>query len=108
MGSTMHTSHLVGVLALIGSMGIPAHANPVIQSVTPSAASPQPVGTPVNWQTAATDTDPGTLNYRYNIILGSSNTMVRDYSLSNSFQFAGSLREGPYQIQVTVLNTNTQ
>ena len=83
----MRLWHFGFVMAL---MGIPAYATPVIQSLTPSAGSPQTLGTPVTWQTAASDTDAGTLNYRYRVILGTSNSMVRDYSLSNSFQFAGS------------------
>jgi hypothetical protein len=80
----------------------------VILQLTPSVASPQPVGTTVTWQTTATDSDPGLLNYQYKVLLGPLSFMARDFSLSNSFPVTFGAREGSYQVQVTVLNTSTK
>jgi arylsulfate sulfotransferase len=99
---------LVGsVLVVVVMLGAPAEAAPTIQQLTPSLASPQPLGTTVTWTTVATDTDPGALNYRYVVIAGPSTLMVRDYSLSESFDLTLADREGVFQIRVAVLNTST-
>lgn len=75
--------------------------------LSPSVPSPQPVGTTVTWETTATDTDAGLLNYQYKVILGPLSFMARDYSLANSFPLTVTAREGSYQVRVTVLNTST-
>ncbi|MBW8868302.1 MAG: aryl-sulfate sulfotransferase [Acidobacteria bacterium] len=102
-----HTLLVGPVLAVAVLLGAPAYATPTIQQLTPSLPSPQPLGTTVRWTTTATDTDPGMLDYQYAIIYGLAKFMVRDYSLSQSFDLTIVDREGLYLVQVTVLNTST-
>lgn len=77
-------------------------------TLTPSVTSPQPVGTAVNLVATATDSDPGTLTYRYSIGYGGVTRIVRDFSQSNSFDWAGAVSDGRYVVQVTARNNATQ
>lgn len=72
-------------------------------------ASPQPVGTTISLTATATDSDPGTISFRFsagpspNLLI-----MMRDYSTTNTFQVAPAKYDGTFQIQVTARNNATQ
>ncbi len=88
--------------------GPPARAAVQVQQLSPSAGSPQPVGATVVWSAAATDTNPGALEYRFSVrASGGAFAVVRDFSHSNSFEWTPSEREGGYDIQVAVRNAST-
>jgi hypothetical protein len=77
----------------------PLGATVAIVSMTPSLASPQPLGTPVTWTITATDTNPNSLIFQFNVAFGSgSYTMVRDFN-------AGTLSSGVWTAQPFVWNT---
>ncbi len=82
-------------------------AIPTVQ-LSPSLSSPQPVGTVITWTATATDTDPGTLMYSFNVgVQGQSLALVRDFGYLNSFPWNPPLQEGTYQVQVTARNNST-
>jgi len=83
-------------------------ALPVIQQFSPSVPSPQPVGTLITWTATASDPDPGTLTYAFNVgLLGKTLALVRDFGYGNSFPSYPPLIEGNYQVKVTVRNNST-
>ena len=84
-----------------------AFATPQVQ-LLPSLPSPQLTGTAVNLVATATDSDPGILTYRYAITYRGSSRIIRDYSQSNSFNWAGAVSDGIYLVRVTVRNNSTQ
>jgi len=88
-------------------MHLPAFAAIQVQ-LTPSVLSPQPVGTIVTWTAAATDPNPGLLNYRYIVTYDNVPGIVRDYSQANTFNWTASAWEGGYVVQVTVRNNSTR
>jgi arylsulfate sulfotransferase len=57
---------LSGLLAFIGLVQTPLYATVTILSITPSVASPQPLGTTITWTVTATDTNPGPLTFQFN------------------------------------------
>ena len=73
-----------------------------ITQFVPSASSPQPVGTTVTWTATATDTNPGPLTYQFTQgYKGQTPRIVRDFALTNSFDWTPSITEGIYTIEVT-------
>jgi Arylsulfotransferase (ASST) len=90
-------------------LGGAAMATPVVAVPTPSVASPQPLGTTVTISYSATDTDPGTISYRVQVgIVGSSAlSMLRDFSVANSFVFTPELHSGNYRFVITARNNTT-
>ncbi len=88
---------------------LPLNAFAAIQvQLTPSVPSPQPIGTTVTWTAAATDSNPGLLNYRFTVVFHSTSQVARDYSQSNTFAWTVGVWQGNYQVQVTVRNNSTQ
>ena len=85
------------------------HANVTISSVTPSPASPAPVGTSITINVAASDTQAGALRYRYQWRAAGASiwTLLSDFSSSNSFVWTPSDTEGSYEIEVAVRNRVT-
>jgi hypothetical protein len=85
-------------------MAIPRITVPVT-----SLASPQPLGTTITFTAKATDTDPGSISYRYAIGgPGSTSwTMVRDYSVDPRFVFTPTQHDGIYRFIVTARNNST-
>ena len=57
--------YTAGLLAALGVA--PLRATVTITSLTPSVASPQPLGTTVTWQAKATNTAPGNLTFQFNV-----------------------------------------
>ncbi len=89
---------------------MPALATVRITSMTPSAASPQAIGTPITWAVKATDTGAGPLTFQFNVA-GSSHVMslVKDFNAgtlsggtwtAQPFGWVPTGPEGGYQVQV--------
>ena len=75
-------------------------------SLTPSVASPSPVGMVVTW--SANSSAPGTLWYRFRTRPAWDGfTMVRDYGPDNILLWTASEHEGWYEIEVSVQNRET-
>ncbi|MGA2132419.1 MAG: aryl-sulfate sulfotransferase [Bryobacteraceae bacterium] len=75
--------YAAGMLALIAAA--PLSATVTIASMTPSVASPQPLGTPITWKVTATDSSSNTLTFRFSVA-NSSGTLLTtsDYNLGTS------------------------
>jgi arylsulfate sulfotransferase len=71
-------------------------------TLSPSSASPEPVGTVVTWTATVQDSVAGTHEYRFKV----GSATVRDFRDSNSFQWAFSQTEGTYNVTVVVRNTS--
>ena len=97
------------VIAAGWTLGGVAMATPVVAVPTTSIPSPQPLGSTVTISYSATDTDPGTISYRVQAgIVGSSNlSMLRDFSVANSFVFTPELHSGNYRFVITARNNAT-
>src|SRR5271169_117749 len=69
-------------------LGIP------VVTLSGSLPSPQPVGTVVTWTATATDTDPGTIMYSFNVgPQGGTLALVRDFGPTNAFRSYPALQE---------------
>ena len=81
-----------------------------IKSLSPSLASPQPLGTTVTWSVVATDTHSSSLTFQFNVAPGPQPfAMVRDFNsgtfakgvwTSQPFNWTTIAGEGTYTIQV--------
>jgi|HubBroStandDraft_1064217.scaffolds.fasta_scaffold01340_5 arylsulfate sulfotransferase len=102
--------HVIILWAALGIANVPLLATITIQSMTPSVASPQPVGTPVTWTVTATDSNPNFLTFQFNIAGGSQPySLVRDFNIGKQsggiwtaepFTWTTISGEGSYTIQV--------
>jgi len=110
MNNTINTRKcLMLIMALAVGVAAPlsSFATPVV-TLSGSLPSPQPVGAVVTWTATATDTDPGTIMYAFNVgPQGGTLALVRDFSPTNSFPSYPALQEGTYQVQVTARNNST-
>jgi arylsulfate sulfotransferase len=98
---------VLAVLFLSMTASVLSFSQPSV-TLTASLPSPQPVGTIVTWTATATDTDPGTIMYAFNVgQQGGVLALVRDFGLTNVFQSYPALQEGTYQVQVTARNSST-
>jgi arylsulfate sulfotransferase len=105
----MRRESLAGLLAIIGLAHAPLRATVAILSITPSVASPQPLGTTVTWTVTATDTNPGPLTFQFNTAYAQQSfTLSRDFDMgalasgvwtSQPFVWTTISGEGAYQIQ---------
>jgi arylsulfate sulfotransferase len=105
---------LAGLLAVLCA---PAYAGVTITSLTPSVASPQPLGTPVTWTATATGTGKGAVTFQFNIAPpGGSLAMVSDFNVgslssgvftSQPVTWVPTAYEGKYQVQVVAKNFKT-
>ena len=97
-------------IGLLVTLSMPALATVQIQSVTPSPASPQVIGTTIRWAVTATDTSVGPLTFQFNVAPpGGSFSLARDFNLgtyasgtwaAQTFVWTPTGIEGSYQIQV--------
>ncbi len=104
----MKSIYTAGLLAALGMA--PMYATVSIQSMTPSVASPQPLGTVVSWTVKATDSNPNSLTFQFSVALGSGSfALVRDYNIgklsagvwtAQPFVWTTIAQEGTYTIQV--------
>ncbi len=105
------------ILMLGVALGAPVSAWSMTVSLTASATSPQPLGTPVTWTANVSGADAGTLWYRYRTSYAGISTRGRtvsfgygavvDFGPNRSFTWSTIQREGPYEIEVTVRNLAT-
>ncbi len=96
---------LAVVWAPLASPAPAAHAAPQALTLTPSLPTGVEAGTPITW--TATTTDPNPVAYQFSVGTQSKPaTVVRDYSLQPSFQWAPP-QEGPYTIMVTAKEIST-
>ncbi len=78
-------------------------------TITPSRTSPQPVGTSISWTPTASDTNAGTIDYKYAVALnGQSLQTFQQYDVADTYVWTPSGVEGSYNVQVTARNTTTQ
>ncbi len=81
----------------------------VTVSLTPSAVSPQPVGTTITWTPTASDTNPGTIDFRFRVSAnGQPYQTFQDFDVSTVFQWTPYVREGAFNVQVIARNMSTQ
>ncbi len=77
-------------------------------TLTPSPASPQPVGTILTWNAGLNDTSAGSHEYRFSVASpGGPASIVRDFHTSSSFQWTPSFTEGTYTVSVIARNLTT-
>jgi hypothetical protein len=89
------------------TLSMPAYGSLSV-TLNPSPASPQPVGSTIQWTATATDSQAGTLLYQWQISQpGKPFYVVRDYYNSNVFSWTPTESEGFYWVQVTVQNQTT-
>jgi arylsulfate sulfotransferase len=98
-------------------MALPFTASSMTVSLQPSAPSPQPLGTPVQWTATLADASPGTLWYRFRTrYIGIATRehevdfgyrTIVDYGPKSAFTWATIAREGPYAVEVSVRNLTT-
>jgi len=95
-------------IALLFLVSLAARVEATITvTLTPSPASPQPVGTVITWTATVQDTAPGTHEYQFSV--GPANgqlAIVQDFSLPKTLLWAFSQTEGNYQVSVVVQNTS--
>lgn len=83
-----------------------ASAMPV--TLTGSIPSPAPVATLVTYTAAITDGSTGTFWYRFRTHgYGQDSKLIKDYGPENTLTWTASDHEGPYEIDVDVLNITT-
>ncbi len=89
------------------TLAVSLYGSPEV-SLSSSPASPQPVGTVIQWTATASDSQAGTLLYRWQVgLAGGTSYTIRDYYTSNIFSWDPTQDEGNYQITVTVMNQGT-
>jgi hypothetical protein len=93
----MHILCAVGLLAALGMA--PLYATVTIQSMTPSVASPQPLGTTVTWTVTATDSNPDDLTFQFNVAPPNGTlALVKDFNI-------GTLSAGTWTAQPFIWTT---
>ena len=90
----------------------PAFAAVRIESVSPSLASPQKIGTAINWTVTATDSNPGPLAFQFTVALrGQRAAAFWDFNLgtldsgvwtSPEYAWTPTGPEGDYRIEIVV------
>ena len=94
---------LAVILAVCGCLSTPLHATIQVQ-LTPSAASPQLLGTMITWTASATDSNPGPVTYKFELAMPGANqtfASLSDFNLGNTLNWTPNIVEGTYQIRVT-------
>jgi arylsulfate sulfotransferase len=93
------------LLLLVAAVRLPAAMMVTLQTSIPS---PVPLGTAVTWTAVVSGASAGSFMYRFQVQdpNGVSRTVV-DYGPKAMLTWTTIEREGPYQIEVAVFNTNT-
>jgi arylsulfate sulfotransferase len=92
-------------LFLITALPLPGAVN---VSLTPSASSPQLIGTRILWTALASDANPGQLQFRFEVRAPAETFhIIRDYYHSGGFAWTPLDREGDFDIRVTARNRAT-
>ncbi|MGI8988399.1 MAG: aryl-sulfate sulfotransferase [Bryobacteraceae bacterium] len=96
------------ILALLAAGALPAMAPAMSLTLNPSAPSPEPVGTVITWTAMVSDAASGNLWYRFRArAIGQDFRMIKDYGPDNNLDWTASDREGVYEIEADVRNTDT-
>ena len=107
----MKRRNIIYAAGLLAACGLaPLHATVTIVSMTPSLASPQPLGTTVNWTVKATDSNPNNLTFQFSVASGAGPyVLVRDFNIgtlaagtwtAQTFPWTSIAGEAVYSIQV--------
>jgi arylsulfate sulfotransferase len=101
--------YTTGMLTVLAAAQLPLYAKVTIVSMTPSVASPQPLGTVVTWTVKAADSNPNPLTFQFNVASGSQPyVLARDFNIgtlsggawtAQPFDWATIAGEGVYTIQ---------
>src|SRR5438874_557434 len=105
----MHQRLFTGKLAFWGLLfwAWPAAWGQMTVTLTPSAPSPQPVGTSITWTAIAANANASMTTYRFEQSFASGSfNVIRDYSLTQTIAWAG-LQEGSYQVRVKAYDAST-
>ena len=95
----------LGRLLLLPVALAPCAPAAVSVTITASIPSPAPLGTLVTFTAAASDTDPGTLWYRFRERrVGADFRIVRDFSPQTTLAWTAADYEGDHEIEVTARN----
>lgn len=103
-------SCIANLLVCLGAAYAPAFATVTIQSMSPSAQSPQLLGSPITWTVTAKDTSPNSLTFQFSVAsAGQAPVVVRDFNIgtlagsswtAQPFVWNTIAGEGAYKIQV--------
>jgi hypothetical protein len=92
------------VLLTAAAAAVPGFATLTV-TLTPNIASPVVVGTPVTFKAVATDSNPGTIDYRFSVARGTNPAEVTvDFEYYNLYTWVDSAHEGSYTITVLARN----
>ena len=98
---------IISALLLIAAASFKLHAETAVV-LSPSDASPVPVGYVVTWTAEIKEADPDMHWYRFRTRLaGDDFSMVRDFGPGNTLEWTAGDREGLYQIEASVRNKIT-
>jgi len=100
-------------IGLFSMLCAPAHATVRITAFTPTQASPQVIGTSINWTVTATDSATTPLTFQFQVAPpGGALAMMKDFNLglrkgrvwspAKPFVWTPTGPEGTYQIQLTI------
>src|ERR1700691_4107058 len=103
-------NYLLASIAMLFAPWMPVRASVAIQSVNPSAPSPQAIGRTITWTVTATDSNTGPLTFQFNVTGPDGNKdMVKDFNIgtlifgawiAQPFVWTPTKVEGAYQINV--------
>ena len=96
-------------ITLLFLVSLAARAGATITvTLSPSLASPQPLGTTIVWTATVTDTVGGGDEMQFSVAPnGSPAAVVHDFNISKSFPWTPSKTEGTYTISVVARNIST-
>lgn len=108
MSKRASSVYAAGLLVICGLAPLDAAVN--IISVTPSVPSPQPLGTAVTWTVKATDSNPNSLTFQFNVAAPNGTyALIKDFNIgtlttgtwtAQPFIWTTIAGEGSYTIQV--------
>lgn len=103
----MKTGMLIGQV-LLASLSTTLLSAQMALSVSPSAASPAPLGTVVTFTASVANADPGTLWCRFRAHrTGDPLSMIKDFGPDAALDWTASEHEGDYEIEVSASNRDT-
>ena len=104
------TPSLFGLISLFSVLGVPASAAVTVESLLPTLASPQPLGTSITWTAKAEDSGTGPVAFQFNVTVpGKTSALVKDFVpgtksgsvwVSLPFVWVPTTVEGSYTIEV--------
>src|SRR6516164_7418236 len=91
-------------ISLILGASSAAYASILSARISPSLGSPQPLGTTIDLTASATDSDPGPLSYKWEVMTPGSLVFstLEDFNQNNTFSWTPNYTEGIYRVRMTV------